>query len=508
VYIDVIGTLPTPDQVRAFLADKDPNKRTRVIEQLLAHPRRHSVWAWRLGDHLDLGGAALDRQGTERTAWAQMGFDWLRQRVARHTPYDEIVRDILLATTAEGRSPAEALQERRLLGQDWFQGLTDRYRQRRTLDVFWMRKPGREGLNADVFGRHDLGQEEATYAEVMAERVAGAFLGVGLECARCHNHPLDVWTPQDHRAFTAFFATTRYDRAGGVRSEAAPDAAPGARGLGATALAGPGDRREALARWVTGKDNPFFARAFVNRVWAWYFGRGLAEPGGLLSPANPPSHPELLDALARDFAAHGYDLRRLERLILFSATYQLSATPTEHNKHDRTQFSRFPTTPLPKRLLLDLVLDGLDVPLPAREPLARGRRAVEYRGTVAHPVLHDDRLRFVPDVEELAGRFGREDLVARCAGPTWGYGSPLYANPIAGLFEKSKRLQALAQSKASLEEGLQELCLALLSRELTPRELKSVRGFLDSHRQPADREAALLDIAFALVNAQEFQFKR
>src|SRR5262249_49169356 len=133
-------------------------------------------------------------------------------------------------------------------------------------------------------------------------------------------------------------------------------------------------------RWIAGPDNPFFARAFVNRVWTWYFGHSLSDFASTITLANPPRYPELLDALTRDFVENGHDIGRLERLILSSMTYQLSSTPTEHNKHDRTHHSSFQPSGHPARLLLDLVADALDAPLPIDDPLARSRRAIEYRG--------------------------------------------------------------------------------------------------------------------------------
>jgi hypothetical protein len=505
VHIDIIATLPTPDEVRAFLADMDPHKRTKVIERLLAHPRRHSVWAWRLCDQLDLRGSALGVPQAEQTAWAQLGFDWLRERVTQNTPYDQLARAVLLATTANGLSADDVLRERTLLDRDVFQGKTDRYRRRQTLDVFWMRKPDRDGTTVRVFAEHGLTRARPSYAELMADHVAGAFLGVRLECARCHIHPLDVWTPADHRAFAAFFDSTEY-AAAGVRSVPAGQGAALPRALGERDAVAPGDRA-ALAQWVTARDNPFFARAFVNRVWSWYFGRGLADAGSTQTLVNPPSHPELLDELARDFVAHGYDLRRLERLILFSATYQRSSTPTDHNKHNTTLYAQFPVTRPPPRLQLDLILDALDVPLPSRHPLALGRRAVEFRGEDGHELLFNDNLHSPPEIEILADRFGRGDLVARCNGDGWLPYLATYSNPLDGLLRDSKRLRALVQSKATVEDRLTELMLAALSRLPTEKEVQAVKEYL-SRRQGRPEPELVIELGYALIAAVESNKKR
>jgi hypothetical protein len=346
VTIDTIGCLPTPDEVRAFLASKDPDKRARKIDELLTHPLHAALWATKFSD---ITGNNVDQMEQPRE-WApkrsKMWHDWFRKRVAENVPYDRIVEGVLCATSREGATPDDWVKEMTTLEEAAEKGFDSNYADRATLDLFWRRT------------QFPL--------EMMGEHTAAAFLGIRLECAQCHKHPFDRWTQVDYRQYANVFAQVKFDASPEARQllnkinkerrdaamadpkkknnravaqlrevyvDVAGTAQPAGKGinnkalrhpdtnqpLAPKALGGPeiavqgGDARAALFQWLRDPANPYFAPAFVNRVWGHYFGIGLVDPVDNFSVANPPSNPALLNALAQDFIAKGFDIRELER---------------------------------------------------------------------------------------------------------------------------------------------------------------------------------------------------
>ena len=379
VTIDTTGGLPPPDEVRAFVADPDPKKREKKIDQLLAHPLHAALWATKFCDITACNVDAMGASPEQRTKLAQMWHDWFRKRIAANVPYDKIARGVLTATSRDGHELTDWIAAEAERDRTNRKGFDPTYRERDTLDLYWRR----------------FEAEEFFPLEKMAELTATAFLGVRLECAQCHRHPFDRWTQTDYRAFANTFGRVRFDSSPELtvavvdlleqRRKLPPEKAgppiPRLRevylserprrlshpdtgaALVPKALGGPelngADPREALADWITRPDNPFFACAFVNRVWAHYFGVGLIDPVDDLSASNPPSNGRLLDALAEDFAQNGYDIRRLERTILVSRTYQLSSTPNDTNRRDRTNFARSYPRPMMAEAVLDVLNDAL-----------------------------------------------------------------------------------------------------------------------------------------------------
>jgi hypothetical protein len=513
VSIDVVGTLPTPDEVRAFLADRRPDKRERVIDRLLSSPMHAALWATRFSDVTGNNVDVMDGSPETRARRAKMWHDWLRRRFADNVPYDELVRGILCATSRDGEAiDAWARDEAALADQ----GFVSDYAKRRTLDLFWRRSTG-----DDFFP-----------LEQMAELTASAFLGVRLECAQCHKHPFDRWTQSDYRAFANVFGQVKYGSSNDLRAATARlleerrregsgekplprlrevfvsdaavrrlpdpetnDALP-AKALGGPVVAPGGDAREHLFEWLARPDNPFFARAFVNRVWAHYFGAGLVEPVDGFSVANPPSNAALLDALAADFTAHRYDIRRLERLILTSRTYQLSAVPNATNAGDAVNFSHA----RPRRLLAEVVIDVLAAALGAPEDFGKdapdGARAIE----VAPNRIRD------PYLARVFRVFGRPSRVALCdcerprepALP-----QTLFLMTDERLLKRLSdgRLKGLLAGRKSDREVVEELFLATLSR---PPDEGEERAALAQVRAKGDRRAGFTDVMWALINTREF----
>jgi hypothetical protein len=365
VHLDLIGTLPTPDEIRRFAADNRPYARARKIDELLNRPEYAAFWATRFSDWT--GNDTRYLANPYRPKQSKQWHDWFRDKLTRNIPYSEIAVGVLTATSTEGK-PHEEWQEwakaedARLKGTEW----KYEYAQRKTLDILYIKA---RNLDPDN----------------LALQLSYAFLGVKLECAQCHKHPMDRWTQADFGSWASTFAYV------GVAKEFTREALPleaatvnGMQGInevfvldaprkiytdprngielkpkapgGPELPAGNGkDPRVALTHWLTDPDNPYFARAMVNRLWAHYFGRGLVDPPDGLAAANPASHPPLLDELARRFAAGNYDLKALHRLILNTEAYQRSSSPNETNKDDRRNFSHA----LPRRLGAEQIVDAI-----------------------------------------------------------------------------------------------------------------------------------------------------
>jgi hypothetical protein len=267
------------------------------------------------------------------------------------------------------------------------------------------------------------------------------------------------------------------------------------RALGGPELTGD-DPREALAAWLTRPDNPYFARAFVNRVWAHYFGAGLIDPVDDLAASNPPSNQRLLDALATDFVQSGFDIRRLEHTILTSRTYQLSSTPNDTNRRDRTNFARSYPRPLLAEAVLDVLNDALGSEEDFGSDAAPGARAVEV---ATNRVRSQYAARLFRD-------FGRPARTSTCdcerpAGPALPQTLFLMTDPVLQKKLKEGRLAKLLAAKMSDAKAVDELFLATLSRLPDADE---TRAALDRVSAAADREAGLADVLWALINTREF----
>ena len=377
VTIDTIGSLPTADDVRAFLADRRPDKRAKKIDELLAHPRHAALWAMKFCDITGCNVDTMDGPPELRVKQAQMWHDWFRSRVASNMPYDRIARGVLCATSRDGRDVRAWIGQDAALDRSARAGFTTPYADRPSLDLFWRRIEG-----GNFFP-----------IEKMAELTSAAFLGVRIECAQCHKHPFDRWTQEDYRGYANIFGRVRFDSSPESTAVEKPvkrsmdDDVPAVpvrrrevyvserpllalphpdgrqilkpRPIGGPVLDESADPRTALFDWLTQPDNPYFARSFVNRVWAHYFGVGIVDPVDDFSAANPPSNQRLLDTLAKNFVEHGYDICRLERDVLNSRTYQLTAMPNATNRGDRLNYSHSYARPMPAEVVLDVLDDAV-----------------------------------------------------------------------------------------------------------------------------------------------------
>ncbi|HJT78842.1 MAG TPA: DUF1553 domain-containing protein, partial [Gemmataceae bacterium] len=323
-YLDAAGILPTPEEVRRFTTDTRPDKRARLIDDLLRRPEFVDYWAYKWSDLF----LVSTRRLPQPAVWSF--YQYLRQSVADDKPWDRLAREIL---TAGGSNLENGAANYYVLHKD----VTD-----------------------------------------VTEATAVTFLGMSLTCARCHNHPLEKWTQDQYWQMANLFSRVvlkNGDRGGEVLVQALPsgDVPHPRRGVPMPPapldakplpLDSPADRRQYFAQWLTAPDNPYFAKALVNRVWRNFMGRGLVEPEDDLRATNPPTNPELLDALAKDFVAHGYDVKYLIRLVMNSAAYQRSSVPLPENRADDRFYSHYLVRRLPAEVVLDAYTQVTGVPTP------------------------------------------------------------------------------------------------------------------------------------------------
>jgi hypothetical protein len=517
VTLDTIGGLPQPDEVRAFLADADPDRRTKKIDSLLAHRQHAALLATRLCDITGNNTDQLENPVELRAKRSQMWHDWFRKRIADNMPYDDIVRGVLTATSRDRLSPGAWIKQDRAIEEAAKKGWQTSYADRPSLDLFWRR-------------------QQRVPLEQWGEKVAAAFWGVRLECAQCHKHPFDRWTQTDYRAFANVFTQVSF----GVSPEAklGLDAlnaeltknlqgkartqpvvreifvGPPTKGLPALdakgtlppkALGGPEinvgkgeDARVALFDWLRSPDNPYFARSFVNRVWGHYFGVGLVDPVDDFSLGNPSSNETLLDALAREFVDHHYDIRHLERTILQSRTYQLSSRTNETNRLDRRNYSHSYVRPFMAEVVIDALNDALGVTEAWKNDAPAGARATEVGATrIANPtVAYCFRI------------FGRSPRTQACdceRSLEPGLPQRLFLMTDATLLAKFQdpggRLHRILQGKATDDAALEELFLATLSRLPTDKDRALFANYQSGGK---DRKTVLTDTLWALINTREF----
>jgi hypothetical protein len=460
--LDVLGKLPTPEQVRAFLADGDPHKRDRLIDRLLEEPEFAGWWALKWVDRLGCNQRFVGKLG------AYKYHQWVRQQMAANVPEDEFVRSILTARGGNYGNPPAGFYRR-------------------------LRNP-----------------------EVRAEEVSQLFLGVRVQCARCHNHPGERWTQDDYQGLAAFFARLRYrdgpffvqiydkeetvylTRQGELtHPRTGQVVAPRFLGGPEATLAPGEDRLEALARWLTAPENPYFARAAVNRIWYHLFGRGIVDPVDDLRGTNPPCNEPLLEALAADFVRHGFDRKHLIRTVLRSRTYQLSASPTATNEADDVYFSHARVRLLPAEALLDAISAATESPekFPGLPPGTTAAALPD--GEYKHPFL------------EAFGRPARA-MACECERDTdtnFGQALQLVGSRTiqAKLHAETGRVARLLRENRSDAEIVEELFLATLSRYPVAEEKQALLRRL---QQAGDRRQVVEDILWALLNHKEFLFQR
>jgi hypothetical protein len=461
-YLDVIGRLPTPDETRAFLADKSSDKRTQLIDRLLQRPEYADHWA---NKWVDLLRPNPYRVGIK----AVFNFDaWIRDSFRQNKPYDKFVHELI---TAEGST--------------FHNGAVTLFRDRRE-------------------------------PEEITTMVSQLFLGVRLECAKCHHHPFEVYSQDDFYSFAAYFGKIGrkgrgisppisgseevifHSGKGDVKHPITGKILPPRPLFGAAPEIEPGaDPRQALADWVISKENPFFAKVIVNRVWADLMGRGLVDPVDDLRSTNPPSNGPLLDALAEQFRKDGYDLKKLIRTIMVSQVYQLSSLPNPRNLSDLRNYSRHYRQRLRSEVLLDMVSDITGI----REnfsAMPSGSRAMELWTVRAQSVFLDSFGRPDPNQDPPCERTGETTVVQALH---------LMNSPAlhAKVTSDKGRAAKLAASTMTPEQIVEELYLLAYCRYPTDNEQKICLNVFA--RPGITRRLATEDILWALINTPEFIFK-
>lgn len=460
VCLDVMGTLPTPQEVRDFLADASPDKRNRLVERLLERPEYADYWAHRFAEILRV--KVGDSSFKDHTVKFH---GWIRQSLAENKPYDQFVREILTVSGKRAEHPQ----------MDWYR--------------------------------------QAISNQVRVEDTAQAFLGLRVSCANCHNHPFENISQTDYWRFAAFFARVgsvtygsvdeiKLDENGMVKHPRTEQPLK-PRGLGAAFGAAEieyvkgEDPRLKLADWMAASDNPYFARAICNRIVGQFLDVGLIDPVDDMRATNPASNPELLDRLAKDFIEHKFSLKHLMRLIMTSRVYGLSSNPAEANKLDTRNYARH----YPRRLSPHVLMDAID-------------------GATGVPTKFDDypeikKALLLPNEKgrsDFLDMFGRSSRDTPCECET--SLSPnlsqvlylLHAEEIQRkLADKDGICGQLAKSGKSSGEVTEELFLRTFSRLPRPEELAEAVSLLDTAK---DKQPVIEDLLWTLMNSKEFLFSR
>ncbi len=458
VTVDIAGRLPTVEESNAFVADKDPAKRAKLIDTLLDSDG--------YADYFATKWSAILRNKRVMDAYEHGNFlfrDWIRQSLFDNKPYDQFVREIITASGEASENPPVV----------WYRAV---------------KEPNQQ-----------------------MEDTAQLFLGLRIQCARCHHHPFEKWSQQDYYGFEAFFSRVRrkpglepmeeriYHERGEPSAEnirSHQQMKPAGLGAKPLALSVEQDPRQALVDWMVESKNPFFARALANRYWKHFFGRGIVEPEDDMRATNPASNPELLAALADSFTQSKYDLKQLIRTICNSQVYQLSSEPNQFNAGDRQSFSRY----YPRRLTAEVLLDAIDSVTAVDSKfngMPNGTRAVQ---------LPDSGFN-----SYFLTVFGRPEGASSCECERTGDATLTQSLHLLNSVDVQNKLSAgagraaalAADQKHSQAQKIDQLYLEFFSRPPTSDEAQYAQAYIA--RTKNDR-AAYEDIIWALLNTKEFLF--
>jgi hypothetical protein len=468
--LDITGTLPTPQQVRDFINDKDPKKRDKLVDNLLESAEYTYHFANKWADVL-----RVKRRGQAERAQGTFGFHaWIRNAIAADRPYDEFARDILAATGDETQSPPTV----------WYKELTN--------------------------------------PEQFVDDTAQVFLGLRMACAQCHHHPYEKWSQDDYWGLAAFFGrvgrknvvvpgvqlqTPRqviFARSSGnvINKRTSRPAVIKPLDAPPMEVGRDQDPRQLLVDWMVDAKNPFFARAVANRYWAHFFGRGIVDPLDDMRVTNPPSNPELLDALAKDLVEHKYSLKHMVKTICKSRTYQLSAVPNEFNKHDKQTYARYYPRRMSAEVLFDAVCQVTDSPTPFGG-LPQDRHAPK-------------RAIMLPD-ESFASYFldvfGRPQRISACECERVSEANLAQALHLLNsdevqnkLARQGGRADLIAKDPRPDAEKVEELFLWAFARKPAKDQLDVALAHINQYA--ANKKAAYENILWALINTKEFVFNQ
>lgn len=456
-YLDTIGVLPTVDEARRFLADEAPDKRARLIEALLARPEFVDYWSYKWSDLLLVTGDQLRPQALKAY------YQWIRTQVEKNTPWDEFARQIV---TAKG-------------------------------STF-------ENGAANFYALHEDPLD-------MAETVSMAFLGMSINCARCHDHPLEKWTNDDYYGMANLFSRVRGKNGKGDGNRIIFVATEGELIQPRTGQPQPprpldgepvpfdstADRRLHLADWLTSPKNPYFRRAICNRIWANFLGVGLVENVDDLRLTNPPSNEKLLAALADHLSENDYDLKSLMRVILQSKTYQRSSRSVAGNESDTRFYSHFYPRRLQAEVLLDAMSQATGVPTKFKDRPV-GTRALQLRDVSIDSYFLDT--------------FGRPERLITCTCERSDEPSMVQVLHIVNgdtlnqkLAAKDNRLDAGLAREQPDYALVEELYLAALSRFPTDTEMAQILQVL-TQTNSQEKRLVFEDLLWGIISSKEFLF--
>jgi hypothetical protein len=457
VHCDVIGTPPTVDEVRAFMADGAPDKRAKIINTLLDRPEYARFWTLKWGDLLRLTNQQIGNSGTFKY------HRWIERALASNMPYDQFAKELLVASGSTLQNPAA----------NFYRTAGD------TNDC--------------------------------VETISQVFLGARLQCAKCHNHPFERWTQDNYYGMAAFF--NRVQRKKSARADELvvymanagevtqprtnKQMKPWLPQRGNVDPPADSDRRATFANWLVEKENPYFAKIEVNRIWSHLLGRGIVEPADDFRESNPPSNAALLERLAKDFVEKGYDRKHVLRTILNSRTYQADFRPNEMNKDDVKYFSHYQPRLLSAEQLLDSICAVTDLP-ETFAGLPAGTKATQLPA---------------PDLakHEFLKIFGQPERQTVCAcertsDSNLGMAIQFFNGPLiyGKLRDANNRFRKAIAAGKKNEDIIEELYLAAVARKPTPKELEASLAHIVAK---GDQAVGLEDVCWALLNTNEFLFQ-
>jgi hypothetical protein len=456
--VDIAGRLPTPEETKKFLADTNPAKREQWVDTLLASTDYADYFASKWNAIL-----RNKRRNETYARGTRIFHDWIRDTLHANVPYDQIARQLLTATGEIGQNPP----------------------------VAWYR--------------------EVKETNEQVEDTSQLFLGLRIQCARCHHHPFEKWSQQDYYGFAAFFSRMQrkpgaqigeervvFNRGTPTATNPKTQKAVAPTGLGAAPapISTEDDPRQSLVDWMTARDNKFFAPALVNRYWKHFFSRGLVDPEDDMRVTNPATNQELLDALAKNFVDSGFNLKGLVRTICTSQVYQLTSTPNDYNANDKQNYSRY----YPKRLPAEVLLDAIDQVTESKT----GFGGVPQ--TVRAVQLPDSGFN-----SYFLTVFGRPESTSACECERSSEANLAQSLHLLNSSEVQGKLSAgtgraalLAGDKArSREDKIREIYLRVYSREPQADETAVAVEHLSKAK---DEKLAFEDILWALINTKEFLF--
>jgi hypothetical protein len=455
-YLDITGELPPGDEVEKFVANTDADKRSYLVDELLNRKEFAQLWVMKWAELLEI----RSHDNVVYPKAALVYFEWLRNQMLAGVPLDQVVRSLLTASGSTLRDPAANYYE----------------------------------MEPD--------------SQKLAENTAQVFLGMRIQCAQCHNHPFDRWTMNDYYGFESFFAQVGhkagddprenvvFDRQDGEVKNPVTGAVMRPKFLGGDMpeIKNGETRREVLARWLTSSENPYFARNIANVVWAHFMGRGIVDPVDDMRISNPPSNPELLDALAAKLVDYHYDFKQLVRDICNSRTYQLDTRANDTNETDDRNFAKASI----RRIRAEVLLDCISEVTGTQDKftgLPRGAKAVE-----------------IPDgntSDYFLTTFGRASRSTVCScdvkvDPNLSQALDLLnSDSIENKVEQGGVVKSLLKRGKTPDQVISDLYLRCLSREPTTNEMTELHRFF---KKDTANVQVLNDVFWSLLNAKEFVF--